>query len=64
MSHMVAPTIWFMLRTFLEMADVSVALMTEEGGEVMIPGAGGEGRRDDAEGLALGRPLTGELAAA
>ena len=63
--HIVAPTIWLILRTFLEIADVRVADITEEGDELMRPGAGGEARREGAVGLTLGLEptLIGELVA-
>ena len=54
-----------MLRTFLEMAEVRVADMTEEGGELIRPAVGGEVSRVGAEGLTRGREpvLIGELEA-
>ena len=54
-----------MLSTFLEMAEVRVADMTEDGGELMMPEEGGEVRRDGAVGLTRGLEPTfiGELVA-
>ena len=54
-----------MLMTFCEIAEVRVADMTEEGGELMRPGAGGEESREGRVGLTLGLEPTfiGELVA-